>query len=310
MEAKMTEYFNDIGNIALLSHEEEIELAKKIEIGGIQGKLAFDKLVSANLRLVVSIAKEYAKKGIPLEDLIQEGNIGLMRAAQKFEWDKGFKFSTYASWWIRQAITRFLDVKKDAIRIPIHRQQQIYKYKNEVSYLKQKLGRNPTDAELTQSLGWTQEQLNKIRNAILKTISLDKSYGKEDSDQDYTLADFIEEDKYDNPEKATYNKLINYQLQKDMDTFLTKKENLVIRMRFGFDNNGTTQTLEEVGNYFGVTRERVRQIEGNAIIKLRHLYGNRRVEFSDCIGAVNGKIGVSKLSILFLLQSTFQLLAL
>lgn len=286
MEAKMTEYFNDIGNIALLSHEEEIELAKKIEIGGIQGKLAFDKLVSANLRLVVSIAKDYAKKGIPLEDLIQEGNIGLMHAAQKFEWDRGFKFSTYASWWIRQAITRFLDDKKDAIRIPIHRQQQINKYKKEVSYLKQKLGRNPTDAELAQSLGWTQEQLTKIRNASLKTISLDKSYGKGDSDQDYTLADFIEEDKYDNPEKATYNKLINYQLQKDMDTFLTKKENLVIRMRFGFDNNGTTQTLEEVGNYFGVTRERIRQIEGNAIIKLRHLYRNRGIESSDCIGAI------------------------
>ena len=171
----MTEYFNNIGNIALLSHEEEIELAKKIGIGGIQGKLAFDKLVSANLRLVVSIAKDYAKKGIPLEDLIQEGNIGLMHAAQKFEWDKGFKFSTYASWWIRQAITRFLDDKKDAIRIPINRQQQINKYKNEVSYLKQKLGRNPTDAELAQSLGWTQEQLNKIRNAILKAIALDKA---------------------------------------------------------------------------------------------------------------------------------------
>ena len=282
----MTEYFNDIGNIVLLSHEEEIELAKKIEIGGIQGKLAFDKLVSANLRLVVSIAKDYAKKGIPLEDLIQEGNIGLMHAAQKFEWDKGFKFSTYASWWIRQAITRFLDNKKDAIRIPINRQQQINKYKNEVSYLKQKSGRNPTDAELAQSLGWTQEQLNKIRNAILKTISLDKSYGNGDSDQDYTLADFLEEDKYDNPEKATYNKLINYQLQKDMDTFLTKKENLVIRMRFGFDNNGTTQTLEEIGNYFGVTRERIRQIERKAIMKLRHLYRNRGIEFSDWIGAV------------------------
>ena len=286
MGAKMTEYFNDIGNIALLSHEEEIELAKKIEIGGIQGKLAFDKLVSANLRLVVSIAKDYAKKGIPLEDLIQEGNIGLMHAAQKFEWDKGFKFSTYASWWIRQAITRFLDDKKDAIRIPINKQQQINKYKNEVSYLKQKSGRKPTDAELTQRLGWTQEQLNKIRNESLKTVSLDKSYGNGDSDQDYTLADFVEEDKYDNPEKATYNKLINYQLQKDMDTFLTKKENLVIRMRFGFDNNGTPQTLEEIGNYFGVTRERIRQIERKAIIKLRHLYRNRGIEFPDCIGAI------------------------
>ena len=176
--------------------------------------------------------------------------------------------------------------KKDAIRIPINRQQQINKYKNEVSYLKQKLDRNPTDAELAQSLGWTQEQLNKIRNAILKTISLDKSYGNGDSDQDYTLADFLEEDKYDNPEKATYNKLINYQLQQDMDTFLTKKENLVIRMRFGFDNNGTPQTLEEVGNYFGVTRERIRQIERKAIIKLRHLYRNRGIEFPDCIGAI------------------------
>ncbi len=281
----MTEYFNDIGTISLLSHEEEIELAQKIEIGGIQGKLALDKLVSANLRLVVSIAKDYVKSRVPLSDLVQEGSIGLMRAAQKFEWDKGFKFSTYASWWIRQAITRFLDDKKDAIRIPIHRQQQINRYKNEVSYLKQKLGRNPTDAELAQSLGWTLEQLNTIRNASLKTISLDKPYGKGDSDQDYTLADFVEEDKYDNPEKATYNKLINYQLQKDMDTFLTKKENLVIRMRFGFDN-GNTQTLEEVGNYLGVTRERIRQIEGNAIIKLRHLYRNRGIEFSDCIGAI------------------------
>lgn len=286
MEANMTEYFNDIGNISLLTQEEEIELAKKIEIGGIQGKLAFDKLVSANLRLVVSIAKNYAKKGIPLEDLIQEGNIGLMHAAQKFEWDKGFKFSTYASWWIRQAITRFLDDKKDAIRIPINKQQQINKYKNEVSYLKQKSGRNPTDAELTQSLVWTQEQLNKIRNESLKTVSLDKSYGNGGSDQDYTLADFVEEDKYDNPEKATYNKLINYQLQKDMDTFLTKKENLVIRMRFGFDNNGTPQTLEEIGNYFGVTRERIRQIERKAIMKLRHLYRNRGIEFPDCIGAI------------------------
>lgn len=276
----MTEYFNDIGNIALLSHEEEIELAKKIEIGGIQGKLAFDKLVSANLRLVVSIAKDYAKKGIPLEDLIQEGNIGLMRAAQKFEWNKGFKFSTYASWWIRQAITRFLDDKKDTIRIPIHRQQQIYKYKNEVSYLKQKLGRNPTDAEVAQGLGCTEEQLKVIKNSNLGTINIEDSCGK--GDEDCTIGDFLADDKYESAETKTCNKLINHQLQKDMNSYLTQKERQVIRMRFGFED-GSAQTLEEVGQYFGVTRERIRQIEGNAIIKLRRVYKNRGIELSDCI---------------------------
>ena len=143
----MKEFFNDIGSISLLSQEEEIKLTKEIKKGGVKGKQARDKLVSANLRLVVSIAKDYVKNGVPLSDLVQEGSIGLMRAAEKFEWDKGFKFSTYASCWIKQAITRFLDDKKDVIRIPIHRQQQINLYKNEITYLSQKLGRKPTDAE-------------------------------------------------------------------------------------------------------------------------------------------------------------------
>ena len=278
----MTAYFNDIGNIPLLTQSEEIELAKEIEKGGLKGKQALDKMVASNLRLVVSIAKPYAKKGVPISDLIQEGSIGLMHAAQKFEWDKGFKFSTYASWWIKQSITRFLDDKKDTIRIPIHRQQQINNYKKEINYLKQKLGRTPTDAELSQRLGWTQELLNTIRNASLKTISLDISYGNESVDKECSLTDFVKDDKYTNPEKATCNKLFNYQLQKDMDTILTKKESQVLRMRFGFDT-GAEQTLEEVGNYFGLTRERIRQIEGNAIIKLRKLYRKRGIELSDCI---------------------------
>ncbi len=277
----MTEFFKDIGSISLLTQEEEIELAKEIKKGGLKGKQAFDKLVSANLRLVVSIAKDYVNSGVPLSDLVQEGSIGLIRAAEKFEWDKGFKFSTYASWWIRQAITRFLEDKKDAIRIPIHRQQQITTYKNELFYLSQKLGRKPTDAEITRSLGWSQEQLDKIRNVCLKTIYMEDSCGS--GGTECTVADFLVDDKYENAEKATCDKLINFQLQKDMDACLTKKESLVIRMRFGFET-GAEQTLEEVGHYFGVTRERIRQIEGNAIIKLRNLYKKRGIEFSDCMG--------------------------
>ena len=276
----MTEYFNDIGNISLLTQEEEIELAKKIEEGGIQGKLASDKLVSANLRLVVSIAKDYVKNGVPLSDLIQEGSIGLMRAAEKFEWNKGFKFSTYASWWIKQAITRYLEEKEDSIRIPVHRQQQINHYKNEVIYLSQKLGRKPTDAEVAQGLGCTEEQLKVIKNSNFNTIYMEDSCGS--GDQECTVADFLVDDKYESAETKTCNKLINHQLQKDMNSYLTQKERQVIRMRFGFEN-GAAQTLEEVGDYFGVTRERIRQIEGNAIIKLRRVYKNRGIELSDCI---------------------------
>ena len=277
----MKEYFNDIGNISLLTQEEEIELAKEIKKGGPKGKEAFDKLVAANLRLVVSIAKDYVKNGVPLSDLVQEGSIGLMRAAEKFEWDKGFKFSTYASWWIKQSIARFLDDKNAVIRIPIHRQQQINNYKKEIIYLSQKLGRKPTDAEIANNMGWSQEQLDIIRNAGLKTIYMEDSCGS--GDKDCTIADFLEDDKYENAEKVTCDKLINYQLEKDMNDFLTKKENQVIRMRFGFDS-GAEQTLEEVGNYFGVTRERIRQIEKHAIQKLRNLYQKRGIEFADCIG--------------------------
>ena len=278
----MKEFFNDIGNIPLLTQKEEIELAKKIQKGGVIGKQAEDKMVSANLRLVVSIAKNYTKKDVPLNDLVQEGNIGLIHAARKFEWEKGYRFSTYASWWIKQSITRFLDEKRTDIRIPVHMQQKITNYKKEVMYLKQKLGRTPTTAEIAKALGWDLEEIDKVQNANVNTtlVRLDDSCGGED--KDCTVADFIQDRKYESVEDQTCNKLMNYQLQKDMKTYLTQKEDLVIRKRFGFEG-GSVQTLEEIGDYFGVTRERVRQIEVMAIKKLRRVYQKRGLELKDCI---------------------------
>lgn len=276
----MKEFFNDISNIPLLTQEEEIELAKKIQVGGDLGKQAADKMVSANLRLVVSIAKNYLTKGVPLSDLVQEGNIGLMHAAQKFEWEKGYKFCTYASWWIRQSITRFLDDKENDIRIPVHMQQKYTHFKKEVVFLKQELGRNPTDAEIAKGLGWSQEEINKVRGLSVSIIHLEDTCGGEDSD--CTVGDFIQDNKYDSVEDATFRKLTNFQLQKDMKSYLTQKENIVIRKRFGFDN-GDAQSLEEIGDYFGLTRERIRQIEVNAIRKLRRVYQKRGLELQDCI---------------------------
>lgn len=276
----MTEFFNEIGSIPLLTQEQEMELAKTIQEGGVQGKKAFDKLVASNLRLVVSIAKEYVKHGVPLSDLIQEGSIGLMRAAEKFDWSMGYKFSTYASWWIKQSITRFLDDKGNVIRIPVHRQQQINNYKKEVAFLRQELGRKPTDSEIAARLGCSEEQLLTIKNSNLNTIYMDDTVGN--GEHERSVAEFLEDDKYDDAETNTCNKLINYQLQKDMDSFLTKKERQVIKMRFGFVD-GSAQTLEEVGQYFGVTRERIRQIECTAILKLRAVYKKRGIELSDCL---------------------------
>lgn len=280
----MKEFFKDIGNINLLTQEEEIALAKRIKKGGADGKAALDKMVVSNLRLVISIANDYAKNGekycISLSDLIQEGSIGLMHAAEKFEWNKGFKFSTYASWWIRQSITRFLEDKGNVIRLPVHRQQQINNYKQVHALLEQKLGRIPSDGEMSASMGISEEQVKKIRNAGLKMLYLEDSAGS--SDMENTIGDFVSETKYENAENITCNKLINRQLQEDMNNFLTKKEQQVIRLRFGFED-GSMQTLEEVGHLFGVTRERVRQIESKAILKLRAVYKKRGIEFADCI---------------------------
>lgn len=185
----MEAFFNDIRNVPLLTAEEEIELAKKIEKGGVEGEEAVKKMVAANLRLVVSTAKDYVTKTIPLNDLVQEGSIGLMRAAQKFEWDKGYKFSTYACWWIKQAISRYLDDTQNTIRVPVHRLQQINSYKKEVAFLSQKLGRNPTDFEVAKNLGWDIKLVEKIKTISLKTVSLDDSVGNED--EEFTRADKI-----------------------------------------------------------------------------------------------------------------------
>lgn len=280
MEDTIRAFFYDIGNIPLLTAEEEIALAKIIEKGGKDGEDAVKKMVAANLRLVVSIAKDYVTKTIPLQDLVQEGSIGLMRAAQKFEWDKGYKFSTYACWWIKQAISRYLDDTQNTIRVPVHRLQQINSYKKEVAFLRQKLGRTPTDFEVSKSLGWDLELVEKIKTIAQKTLSLDDYLGTEV--QDSTLADTISDKQAQNPEASTCNKLMNYQLEKDMNSYLTHKEKLVLRKRFGFDD-GAGQTLEEVGQYFGVTRERIRQIENTAILKLRRVYKKRGLELSDCI---------------------------
>lgn len=276
----MRAFFYDIGNAPLLTQEQEIELAKKIEKGGIEGEEAVKKMVASNLRLVVSIAKSYVTKTVPLNDLVQEGSIGLIRAAEKFEWNKGYKFSTYASWWIKQSITRYLDDKQNMIRVPVHRLQQIYSYKKQVNYLKQKLGRKPTDFEVAKNLGWDEELVSKIKTIDLNTVSLEDPRGNEE-EQEFTWADTIS-DKTTNPEMAACNEFMNYQLKKDMESYLTPKEDEVLRRRFGF-YGGTAQSLEEVGQYFGLTRERIRQIENKAILKLRAVYKKRGLTLSDCI---------------------------
>ncbi len=276
----MRAFFNDIGRVPLLTAEEEIELAKKIEKGGLEGEEAVKKMVAANLRLVVSIAKGYVTKTVPLNDLVQEGSIGLMHAAQKFEWEKGYKFSTYACWWIKQSIIRYLDDKQNIIRVPAHRLQQINAYKKQVNYLKQKTGRIPSDFEVAKNLGWDEELVSKIKMIDLKTVSLEDPRGNEE-EQEFTWADTIS-DKTANPEMTACNEFMNYQLKKDMESYLTPKEDEVLRRRFGF-YGGTAQSLEEVGQYFGLTRERIRQIENKAILKLRAVYKRRGITLSDCI---------------------------
>ncbi|OLA30544.1 MAG: RNA polymerase sigma factor RpoD [Firmicutes bacterium CAG:137_57_8] len=253
-------YLKEIGQVKLLSADEEVELAKRVASGD---KAAKDKLTEANLRLVVSIAKKYSGRGLHILDLIQEGNTGLIRAVDKFDWTKGNKFSTYATWWIRQAITRAIADQARTIRVPVHMVEVINKATRCNRKLVQELGREPTMEEIAKELNLPVEKIIEANRTAADTLSLDTPVGDE---EDTTIGSFVEDDNTPGPADATSNALLAEALSEILGT-LTDREADVLRMRFGM-YDGRTHTLEEVGQIFGVTRERIRQIENKAIRKL------------------------------------------
>ena len=255
-------YLKEIGQVKLLSAEEEVELAKRIAAGDQAAK---NKLTEANLRLVVSIAKKYSGRGLHILDLIQEGNTGLIRAVDKFDWTKGNKFSTYATWWIRQAITRAIADQARTIRVPVHMVEVINKATRCNRKLVQELGREPTVEEIATELNLPVEKIIEANRTAADTLSLDTPVGDE---EDTSIGSFVEDERTPGPADATSNALLAEALKEILDT-LTEREADVLRMRFGM-YDGRTHTLEEVGQIFGVTRERIRQIENKAIRKLRH----------------------------------------
>ena len=255
-------YLKEIGQVKLLTADEEIELAKRVSEGD---KKAKDRLTEANLRLVVSIAKKYSGRGLHILDLIQEGNTGLIRAVDKFDYTKGNKFSTYATWWIRQAITRAIADQARTIRVPVHMVEVINKATRCNRKLVQELGREPTVEEIAAELNLPVEKIIEANRTAADTLSLDTPVGDE---EDTSIGSFVEDERTPGPADATSNALLAEALKEILDT-LTEREADVLRMRFGM-YDGRTHTLEEVGQIFGVTRERIRQIENKAIRKLRH----------------------------------------
>ena len=255
-------YLKEIGQVRLLSAEEEVDLAKRVAEGDQYAK---NKLTEANLRLVVSIAKKYSGRGLHILDLIQEGNTGLIRAVDKFDWTKGNKFSTYATWWIRQAITRAIADQARTIRVPVHMVEVINKATRCNRKLVQELGREPTVEEIAAELKLPVEKIIEANRTAADTLSLDTPVGDE---EDTSIGSFVEDERTPGPADATSNALLAEALKEILDT-LTEREADVLRMRFGM-YDGRTHTLEEVGQIFGVTRERIRQIENKAIRKLRH----------------------------------------
>ena len=255
-------YLKEIGKVPLLSADEELELAKRMEQGD---DIAKKKLAEANLRLVVSIAKRYVGRGMSFLDLIQEGNLGLIKAVEKFDYTKGFKFSTYATWWIRQAITRAIADQARTIRIPVHMVETINKLIRVSRQLLQELGREPTPAEIGKEMGFSEEKVREIQKIAQDPVSLETPIGEE---EDSHLGDFIPDDDAPAPAEAASFALLKEQLIEVLGT-LTEREEKVLRLRFGLDD-GRARTLEEVGKEFNVTRERIRQIEAKALRKLRH----------------------------------------
>ena len=267
-------YLKEIGQIKLLSAEEEVELAKAVAAGDQKAK---NKLTEANLRLVVSIAKKYSGRGLHILDLIQEGNTGLIRAVDKFDWTKGNKFSTYATWWIRQAITRAIADQARTIRVPVHMVEVINKATRCNRKLVQELGREPTVEEIAAELNLPVEKIIEANRTAADTLSLDTPVGDE---EDTSIGSFVEDERTPGPADATSNAMLAEALKEILDT-LTEREADVLRMRFGM-YDGRTHTLEEVGQIFGVTRERIRQIENKAIRKLRHPSRAKRIKDFYC----------------------------
>jgi RNA polymerase primary sigma factor len=263
-------YLKEIGRVDLLSAQEEIKLATRIEEGDEEAKR---RLAEANLRLVVSIAKRYVGRGMLFLDLIQEGNMGLIKAVEKFDYRKGFKFSTYATWWIRQAITRAIADQARTIRIPVHMVETINKLIRVQRQLLQDLGREPTPEEIAEDMDLTPEKVREILKIAQEPVSLETPIGEED---DSHLGDFIEDQDATSPSEHAAYELLKEQLEDVLDTLTDREEN-VLRLRFGLDD-GRTRTLEEVGKVFGVTRERIRQIEAKALRKLRHPSRSKRLK--------------------------------
>ena len=255
-------FLKEIGVVPLLTNEEEQELAILVEQGDTEAK---QRLAEANLRLVVSIAKRYVGRGMQFLDLIQEGNMGLMKAVDKFDYTKGFKFSTYATWWIRQAITRAIADQARTIRIPVHMVETINKLVREQRNLLQELGQDPTPEQIAERMDMTPDKVREILKIAQEPVSLETPIGEED---DSHLGDFIEDEVIENPVDYTTRVVLREQLDEVLDTLTDREEN-VLRLRFGLDD-GKMRTLEDVGKVFNVTRERIRQIEAKALRKLRH----------------------------------------